>query len=86
LLILLYLLDVLWIIFQWLVSRFAQSWRRDFIPWGWGRLNAALIIGTILIHIGTGSTYSNLEYTLLLVMNIGAFVADVLLMDYYQLV
>jgi hypothetical protein len=86
LLVLLYSVDVLWIISQWIMSKVASSWHRDRIPLGWCSLNAALIVGTILVHIGMNGTYSNLGYTLLLAMNIGAFVIDVLLMDHYQLV
>jgi hypothetical protein len=86
LLILLYVVDILWIISQWFMGRVANSWHREFIPWGWCILNTALLAGITLLNVWAHGTYSNWGYALLLAMNIAAFVVDVVLMDYFTIV
>jgi hypothetical protein len=82
LLVLLYLLDVLWIVSQWFMGKIMSSWRRSFIPWAWCILNTALIASVTVINSWTHGTYSALGYILLLLTNVVAFIVDVILVDY----
>lgn len=84
LLIFLYAIDVLWILSQWGFGKVLKNWRRSFIPWAWGILNTLLIIGTVLLILVVGDLYSKTGLICLAILNGTAFVIDVMLVDYYE--
>lgn len=83
-LIVLYALDVLWIISQWMLGKILHNWQREFIPWAWAILNTVLIVGMVLVRIITGSAYSDAEILWLGALNGVGFIVDVMLVDYYD--
>lgn len=83
-LIVLYALDVLWIISQWMLGKILNNWQREFIPWAWAILNTVLIVGMVLVRIITGSAYSDAEILWLGALNGVGFIVDVMLVDYYD--
>lgn len=86
LLIALYVVDVVWVISQWIIGRLFPSWRREFIPWAWALLNSALVICLLALRILARGVYSVPGLVLLGVMNGIAFVVDIVLVDYYNLI
>jgi hypothetical protein len=84
LLVALYAIDVLWILSQWGLGKVLKDWRRSFIPWAWGILNTVLIIGMVLLRLAVGDLYSNSGLIWLGILNGIAFVIDVMLVDYYD--
>ena len=38
-LIVIYVIDVLWIVSQWIIGRLKAEYKREFVPWVWGILN-----------------------------------------------
>lgn len=87
LLILLYVIDILWIGSQWLTGRIRQEWKRPMVPWAWCILNMGLIASLTIIRYFSGdSQYSDIAMVLFLLANVVAFVVDVILIDYYDLI
>lgn len=84
LLITLYFIDVVWIISQWLFGKIFLTWHRSFIPWDWAILNSVLIIGIILLQFFVKDLYSGYGVVILFVLNLIAFIVDVILVDYYD--
>ena len=86
-LILLYIIDVLWVISQWAVGKLFISWKRQFIPWAWAILNSILICFLwILDQIFGNGIYNNLiGLVCLLTLNIIGFIVDVIMVDYYDI-
>jgi hypothetical protein len=83
LLISLYILDVLWILSQWIVARFSRAWTRHSYPWPWLFLNGiqvALIWGLGAFAFG-GDYYSVGMLWCLAVISAIAFIIDVILID-----
>ena len=84
LLIILYLLDVAWIASQWLLGKMFSSWQRNFIPWDWAILNSVLIFSIVLLTYFVKDLYSGYGVVILFVLNLAAFIVDVILVDYYD--
>jgi hypothetical protein len=84
LLITLYVIDVLWIISQWVFGKIIPLWKRNFLPWVWGVLNAVLVIFIIILKFIVGDIYSTTGLIWLLGLNFIAFLVDVVLVDYYD--
>lgn len=84
LLITLYVIDVLWIISQWVLGKILPSWKRGFLPWVWGVLNAVLVIFILILRSIVGDVYSTTGLMWLFGLNFIAFVVDVVLVDYYD--
>ncbi len=80
----LYALDVLWIASQWAAGRLFPAWRRDFIPWAWAILNLVLVAILLVLPVVIPDLYSALGLTLLLLVNAAAFLIDVFLVDYFE--
>lgn len=80
-LVLLFSIDVFWIISQWMMGIIVKPWKRDKIPWIWAALNAILLAFIILIDYIFEDIYSDLGLTFLLVANLIAFIFDVILID-----
>lgn len=97
-LILLYAADVVWIISQWMLGEifekisqrtpkeFFQGWRRDFIPYKWAILNSLLIISMTVVYYFTGDLYSKTMLIWMLILNVVAFVFDVVITNYFDLI
>jgi len=84
-LIALYAIDVLWITSQWALGKIFPSWRREFIPWAWGILNTVLIVCMTLLWLIVDDLYSSTGLIWLGILNGVAFVVDVILVDYYDI-
>lgn len=82
-LIALYCVDVLWITSQWTFGKFLKDWKRSFIPWAWGVLNLILIICIAILRLIV-DIYSDVGLILLTILNGVAFIVDVMLVDYYD--
>ena len=82
-LIALYAIDVAWIVLQWILAKVWKSWARAFFPWAWGLLNSILILSVILIPPIFGGVDTPSGVIAFLVINLVAFVIDVLLVDHY---
>lgn len=85
--ILLYVVDVLWIVTQWLIGRFAPDWRRSFVPWAWAILNTVLVVALFVLGVAFGAGIHTGPGLLCVAgLNILAFVIDVVLVDYYKVI
>ena len=84
LLVTLYLIDVIWITSQWLLGKLFPSWRRSFIPWAWAILNSVLILSIMLLNLLVQDLYSISGIVIIFVLNLIAFIVDVILVDYYD--
>lgn len=84
LLIALYSIDVAWIISQWALGKIFPTWRRSFIPWDWAILNFALIVFILLLDLFVQDLYSVFGITVLFMLNLIAFIIDIILVDYYD--
>jgi len=84
LLIILYVIDVAWIISQWILGKILPKWRRAFIPWAWGILNSILVICIQAFRFFVNDIYSTFGIVVLFVLNLIGFIVDVVLVDYYD--
>jgi cation transport ATPase len=84
LLIILYVIDVAWIISQWILGKILPKWRRVFIPWAWGILNSILVICIQAFRFFVNDIYSTFGIVVLFVLNLIGFIIDVVLVDYYD--
>jgi len=83
LLIILYVIDVAWIISQWILGKILPKWRRAFIPWAWAILNSILVICMVALGFFVDDKYSTFGIIILFVLNFIGFIVDVVLVDYY---
>lgn len=81
-----YMIDVVWIISQWLLGKINKNWRRGFIPWAWAILNTVLIIAILVSDYSIHDLYSNIGLIVMLLVNLTGFIFDVLLVDYYKVI
>jgi|GEM_PF-2252914 len=84
LLIILYVIDVAWIISQWILGKILPKWRRVFIPWAWAILNSILVICIVALGFFVDDKYSTFGIIILFVLNLIGFIVDVVLVDYYD--
>jgi len=84
LLIILYVIDVAWIISQWILGKILPKWRRAFIPWAWAILNSILVICMVALGFFVDDKYSTFGIIILFVLNFIGFIVDVVLVDYYD--
>ena len=85
LLLTLYVIDIIWTGFQWILGKLFLFWRRPFIPCDWAILNTSLIMGIIILGIVGRDFYTVVNLSLLGILNTVAFVVDVILVNYYEL-
>jgi hypothetical protein len=87
-LVVVFILDILWILSQWALGRLFIKYKRKFIPWGWLYLNIGMVGALVTSYAiwGKGPMYSNLGLALILSANVLAFVVDVFLLDYFDLI
>lgn len=84
----LFLLDIIWILTQWPRKHRIDSWKKVRLPWGWFFLNGGLLVflvGSYCVY-GKADTYSDPGLAYLLAINAVAFVVDVFLFDYYDVI
>jgi hypothetical protein len=82
--IMLYTIDVLWILSQWMIGRVFQTWRRESVPFAWAFLNFLLIVSFWILSSLIPDIYSLEGLIGLTVLNFIGFVADMVLIDYYD--
>jgi hypothetical protein len=83
-LIVLYVIDVFWIVSQWALGFLSAQWRRPFVPWAWAILNSILVVGMMLVYWASDSPLSREYLAWLLALNLVAFIVDLILLDYYE--
>lgn len=81
LLIILYIVDILWILSQFL---FRGSWKRDPVPWPWAALNSGIIVAMLLVRWIFGSAYTGTTLSFIVAINGLGFLLDLFLMDLYD--
>jgi len=86
LLIFLYAIDIAWIISQKVLGIFFQDWKREFIPWAWATLNILLIVAIIVLCLIVDNIYSDKGLIWLGIFSIVAFILDIILIDYYDII
>jgi CDP-diglyceride synthetase len=77
LLIILYVIDVAWIISQWILGKILPKWRRAFIPWAWAILNSILVICIVALGFFVDDKYSTFGIIILFVLNFIGFIAQI---------
>jgi hypothetical protein len=85
LLLFLYAIDVIWVCSQWLLGKIHPLWCRKIIPWAWALINAAAIISMGVPRFIGIDVYSLPVLVWVVVVNVAAFVVDVVLVDYFDL-
>ena len=78
-------LDLGWIFVQSFMSARAPGWERDLIPWGWGAINLSQLIAIGVVSIVFRDLLSPTSLTILAGISIIAFIADIMLLDQYDL-
>lgn len=80
----LYMIDITWIISQWALGKVLKTWKRAVIPWAWAILNATLVLLTVILNLVIKDIFTVQGLGWLLILNLVAFVVDVVLVDYYD--
>jgi hypothetical protein len=86
LLIAVYLLDIAWIVAQWALGMAFDGFRRPLIPWKWAVLNGFAVAAIVIPGLAAGTLYSPGMLIWLGVVNTVAFIVDVVLVDYWDVV
>lgn len=86
LLIFLYAVDIAWIISQKVLGILFHSWKREFIPWAWAILNVLLVISIVVLRLTVSDIYSNTGLIWLGILNVIAFISDIMLIDHYDII
>lgn len=88
LLVILYALDVTWILSQWVIGKAIKSCDRcENIPWAWFILNTILIALILALNFFfLDDWYSTRGIIILFALNLIAFVVDVILVDQYGVI
>lgn len=85
LLLVLFAVDILWVVSQSVLSRVARGWRRAFVPWAWAGLNIGLVI-CVGIAALTARADASIGYAVLAVSNLIGAVVDIVLLDVYDVI
>jgi hypothetical protein len=86
LLLVLFAIDIAWVAAQWVLSRVFPSFRRGWIPWKWAALNAVAGAALLIPRLWSDGFYGDGLLVWLGVTSLAAFVVDVVLVDYYDLI
>lgn len=86
LLIALYTLDIGWVVCQWVFGLLVTGWKRPFLPWAWAVLNGLTLTVIITVRHFCPDPYSIWSLAILLGLSAIAFLIDMLLIDYYDVV
>ena len=79
------LLDVAWVLSQWVFGGVIPALKRSRVPWPWALLNGGVALLTAGILWTASDPFDTTPMTILLVVNLAAFVIDVVLVDHYDL-
>jgi hypothetical protein len=85
-LILLLAIDVFWVVSQWVMGRLTAAWRRSKVPWAWAILNLATIVLLGAILVLAPEPYATVPLMWMGAFAVVAFIVDVLLIDYYDVI
>jgi hypothetical protein len=77
--------DIMWALLQELLSFYFASWKRR-VLWGWGLSGLVLLALFAVVRCLAGDFYTDYALWSLLVINLAAFITDVILIDHYDLV
>ena len=83
LLILLYLIDMAWILSQWTLHKVRSVWRMSGFPWPWAVLNTSLVTLLVLGRVISGDFYSEGMLISLCILSVVGFIVDMVLVDQY---
>ena len=83
-LVLLYVIDVGWVLSQKLLGALVQAWKRERVPMGWAFLNTGLIVGLLVIRGFSADVYSLPAVWWMFGLSVAGFVVDVVLLDHYD--
>lgn len=86
LLALIYVIDVVWVLLQFVLSKISQRWYRSAIPWQWALINLAALAVIVPLYLAERDIFSVRSLAILLVVNAAAFVLDVFVVDYFSVV
>lgn len=81
-----YVVDVVWVAFQFVLSRASQRWYRADVPWQWAVINLVALAIIVPLYLSKIGIFTNLSLAILLIVNAVAFVLDVLVVDYFSVV
>ncbi len=84
LLVALYVIDVAWVVTQWAFGKILPRWKRTFIPWAWAVLNSFLVVCIVLLNTFVNNLYTTVGLIWLFILNLIVFIADIVLIDYYN--
>jgi len=84
----LYGCDIIWILSQWAIGKIWTICERELIPWPWAVLNFMLVISIValLSHFPGTTFFTPVPLAIFAFSNFIAFVIDVLLVDYYDVI
>ena len=80
----LYIVDIGWIMSQWLFGMIHTEYKRQSIPWPWLILNSGLLVSIWIIRTISIHVYTPMMLTILCIINGVAFIVDVMLIDYHN--
>jgi hypothetical protein len=86
LLLMLYAIDIIWVLAQWVLARIFSSFRRETIPWKWALLNTCAAGALLVPMLWTNSLVASGYLIWVGVTSVAAFVVDVVLVDYADIV
>jgi hypothetical protein len=86
LLIALYMFDFVWVFCQWLFGLLNPNWKRPHLPWAWAILNIVTLSLILAARYFYQDPYSTSFLAILLGLSTIAFLIDMLLVDYYDLI
>jgi hypothetical protein len=81
----LYVIDIFWIISQWLIGKLFFVWKRKTIPWAWAILNSSLVVILIILDLSMENIYSLKGLVFILIFSVLGFIADIVLIDNYKI-
>src|SRR5262249_41877160 len=81
----LYILDVLWVVLQWIMHLGLRGWRRRVIPWQWAVLNTLLLGSMSVVWRWKGDPLDVVALCFMVGINVVGFFVDIVLIDRYQL-
>jgi hypothetical protein len=86
LLLLLYAIDIGWVLVRWVLARLFPTFRGAVIPWKWALLNGCAAGALLVPMLWSVSLVANGYLVWLGVTSLAAFVVDVVLVDYYDII
>jgi hypothetical protein len=85
-LVVIYLIDLAWIVSQAVIGQFIPKMKRSFIPLAWAWLNAAALAAIIAMRHLFPDPFGSLALAALVALSCAAFIVDIRLLDYYDII